>query len=72
MCCPMDAWERFYEDYRRFLDRLGLELELEMDITDDEEEEDDDAMIIATPDVLSEWGDEDLDDLPSMDDFVWQ
>lgn len=36
---------------------------------EEEEEEIEEGLLIATPDNLSDWGD-DLDDLPSLDDFL--
>lgn len=68
--------------YRAYLERLGYALmeeywgdnQEEEDETDEESSDDDDSipdgMLIATPESSdSEWGDE-LDELPSMDDFL--
>lgn len=66
--------ERWYEEYRAFLERLGLRFaEQYYDETDTESETSDDedyipdGMLIATPEG-SDWGD-DLNELPSLDDL---
>lgn len=74
--------------YRAYLERLGYALmeeywgdnqeenETDEEETDEESSDDDDfipdGMLMATPDNSdSEWGDE-LDELPSMDDFLYK
>jgi hypothetical protein len=72
-----DSWDRFYEEYRQYLEAVGIRLSVslegsETDVeTDDEsiEQVDDSGWVIATPEG-SEWGDDEIDNLPSLDEFL--
>ena len=78
MCMPQNCWDRFYEEYRQFLETVGIVIE-DVDIgSETDSETDDDSLlldrvddagwIIATPEG-SDWGDDEIDNLPSLDDF---
>ena len=78
MCMPQDCWDRFYEEYRQFLETIGVAVvdeeggsETDVETVEDDsfEQVDESGLIQATPEG-SDWGDDEIDNLPSLDDFL--